>query len=381
VSARPVRTVVAILLAVAATWFVARSAFGAANDRRPEVVTWRATLKDGPSDLAADADGVAVTTTAQSVYLLDADGHVRWRASSDDMALGQPALGPDLVVVGGMRSITAFARADGSRRWTLPRAAATNSVAVVGDSVLVGDDSGTLAALQGDSGAERWSVRYPGALWSGARVDHASGAVVATWHQSESPAVRVLDLATGALRWEAPTDRYAAAPAVHRGQVVLAIGDGDRHARIEARDLATGEVRWHTAVPASFEEAIEPAVDDRAVAVVDHFGVVTLLDPETGRLRWQHDLADVLLATRVVLTGNRVAFTSYAGVLHVLDRRDGHVVQTLDPRRLGGLPAAIASSPWGRSGQGGQGGLGGRGGGVLLALRLRDWGVQLRRLP
>jgi outer membrane protein assembly factor BamB len=239
-----------------------------------------------------------------------------------------------------------------------------NSVAVTGETVLVGDDSGTLAALDARSGAERWSVQYPGALWSGARVDLASGAVVATWHQSAAPAVRVLDLATGALRWEAPTDRYTGAPAVHRGRVVLAIGDGDRHARVEARDLATGAVQWQTAVPASFEEAIEPAVDDHAVAVVDHFGVLSLLDPATGRLRWQRDLADVLVATRVALTEHRVAFTSYAGVLRVLDRRDGHVVQQLAPARLGGFPIASVQ----------------RGRGVLLALRLREWGVQLRRL-
>src|SRR4029077_5233239 len=107
------------------TWFVARPVFGAADDPRSDVrsdlVAWRATLKDGPSDLVADADGVAVTTSAQSVYLLDAAGHVRWHAPSDDLALGQPALGPDLVVVGGMSSVTAFTRADGSRRWTLPR--------------------------------------------------------------------------------------------------------------------------------------------------------------------------------------------------------------------------------------------------------------------
>jgi outer membrane protein assembly factor BamB len=193
--------------------------------------------------------------------------------------------------------------------------------------------------------------------------------VVATWHQSETPAVRALDLATGALRWEAPTDRYTAAPTVHAGRVVLAIGDGDRHARVEARDLATGAVVWQTPVPASFESGIEPAADDDAVAVVDHFGVVTVLDPATGKLRWQHDLADVVLASRMVLTRDRVAFTSYVGVLHVLDRRDGHEVRALAAARLGGLPVAMAPSPPGRGRR------------VLLALRLRDWGVQNRRLP
>ena len=103
--------------------------------------------------------------------------------------------------------------------------------------------------------------------------------------------MRVLDLRTGALRWEAPTATSTAAPALGRGVVVLAIGDGHRHARVEARDLATGERRWQTPVPASFEEAIEPAVDAGVVAVVDHFGVVSLLDLATGRIRWQHDLA------------------------------------------------------------------------------------------
>jgi len=365
VSARPVRTVVAVVVAVVAVWFVARPAFAVAPD---DAIEWHATVKDGPSDLAADADGVAVTTSGQSVYLLGADGRVRWRADFRDLALGQPALGPDVVVVGGMTSIAAFARSDGAPRWSHDSAVVTNSLAVAGDTVLVGDDSGTLAALDAETGEPRWSVQYPGALWSGARVDPKRGAVVATWHQSDSPAVRVLDLATGALRWEAPTDRFTAAPALRGGRVVLAIGDGNRHARVEARDLRTGALQWQTRVPASFEEAIEPAVDRRAVAVVDHFGVVTVLDVATGRLRWQHDLADVLLATRVVLTGRRVAFTSYAGVLHVLDRRDGHVVQTLAPDRLGGLPVAIARAPWRR------------GGGVLVAVRLRDWGVQLRRL-
>jgi outer membrane protein assembly factor BamB len=362
---------VAAVLVVASTWFVARPA---PADAVAAQVVWRAVIDDGPSDLAADADGVVVTSNAQSVHVLDRAGRMQWRVAPVDVGLGQPALGADLVVVGGRASITALARSDGTERWTRPLAAPANSVAVTGRTVLVGDDSGTLAAFDAATGRPRWSAQYPGALWSGARVDEASGAVVATWHQSETPAVRVFDLARGALRWEAPTARYTGAPAVHGGRVVLAIGDGNRHARVEARDLATGELQWQTPVPASFEEAIEPAVDDHAVAVVDHFGVVTVLDPTTGTLRWQRDLADVLIETRVVLTDERVAFTSYAGVLHVLDRRDGHQVQAVAPRRLGGLPVAMLPSPphWGRA-HWHQG--------VLLALRLREWGIQLRRLP
>jgi outer membrane protein assembly factor BamB len=369
VSARPVRTVVAVVVAVAATWFIARPAFGTPADRSDHDVQWRATMKDGPSDLAADARGIVVTTSAPSVYALGPDGRVRWRVPVDDLALGQPAVGADVAVVGGMQSVTALDRADGSVRWRRATAGEAHSIAVAAHTVLVGDDSGTLAALDATSGAPRWSVQHPGALWSGARVDLARGAVVATWHQSDEPAVRVFDLATGALRWEAPTERYTAAPAVHDGVVVLAIGDGNRHARVEARDLATGARRWQTPVPASFEEAIEPAIAGGVVAVVDHFGVVSTFSLDTGRLRWQHDLADVLLATRVTLTGHRVAFTSYAGVLYVLDGRDGRVVARLAPERLGGLPVATLRAPGSGPAR------------LLLALRLRDWGVQLRRLP
>jgi hypothetical protein len=65
-----------------------------------------------------------------------------------------------------------------------------------------------------------------------------------------------------------------------------------------------------------------------------------------------------------------VAVTSHSGVLSVLDRADGHLVAQVSPRRLGGFPVAVVASPWR-----------GRSGAVLLALRLRDWGVQLRSLP
>jgi outer membrane protein assembly factor BamB len=354
-----------IVIAVAAAWFVARPAFAGTPG---DAVRWYTPMRDGPFDLTADAHGAAVTTSAQSLYLLDAHGHVRWRTAVDDVGIGQPALGRDIVVVGGTGSVTVLDRADGTLRWRQPRTDQVHSVTVAGDAVLVGDDSGTLAAFDVATGSARWAVQHPGALWSGARVDRPSGVVVATWHQSEAPAVRAFDLVTGTLLWEAPTDRFTAAPAVHAGRVVVAIGDGNRHARVEARDLATGALEWQTPVPASFEEAIEPAFDDHAIVVVDHFGVVSAFDPATGRLRWQRDLADVLLGTRVVLTGRRIALTSYAGVLHVLDRRDGHEVERVVPARIGGLPVALAGAPWRP------------GGGVLLALRLRDWGVQLRRL-
>ena len=82
-SARPIRLTVVAVLVAASTWFVARPTFG--RWRPLSTVLWRAVINDGPSDLAADADGVVVTSNAQSVHLLDADARMRWRVAPVDV--------------------------------------------------------------------------------------------------------------------------------------------------------------------------------------------------------------------------------------------------------------------------------------------------------
>ncbi len=156
---------------------------------------------------------------------------------------------------------------------------------------------------------------------------------------------------------------------MQRGAVLLLMGDCHHHARVEARDLASGAVRWRAPVPASFEEAIRSAADDRDVVVVDHFGVVTLLDLETGELRWRHDTGYALLETRMSLTRRRVVFRSFSGDLFVLARADGRVVARIGPRRLGGYPVEALVPPWPGPER------------LLVALRLESHRVDLRELP
>ncbi len=331
-------------------------------------VVWRATMS-GPWELAADAAGVVVVMQQPGVRALDRHGREQWRAPVDDLLSAAPALDGGTVLVGGDAGVTALDRRDGTLRWRRPMADATYAVAVTDGVALAGDRAGALTAFDATTGDIRWSVQHPGSLWSGPRVDRASGAVVASWHETGDAAVRVLDLADGAVRWQAPTGACSAAPALHDGLVVLAVGDCHRRAWVEARDVATGAPRWRTPVTASFEEAIEPAVDARDVAVVDHFGVVTLLDRATGRLRWQHDLARAVLQTRVVLTGDRVAVAANSGEVFVLGRRDGRIASRLDADRLGGYPVALLRAPWRGPPR------------LLVALRATAWAVELRRLP
>ena len=237
-------------------------------------------MKDGPSDLAADADGVVVTTErAVGVPARRAHGHVRWRVPPEELGLGQPALGPDLVLVGGMGSVTALDRSDGSVRWHRPMTVGVELARGRGRRRVV---SVTTPARSPRStrapAAHGGRCGIPGRSGPGARVDPATGAVVATWHQSDSPTVRVLDLATGALRWEAPT---AGSPPPHGPRRARRARGRRRRPPRPRRGPRSrhGELQWQTPVPASFEEAIEPAVDDHAVAVVDHFGVVVAARP------------------------------------------------------------------------------------------------------
>jgi hypothetical protein len=330
---------------------------------------WTHSFRAGPWGVAADRAGTVVVTDAPSVEALDRRGRLRWRAQVDSLVEMTPALGAGRVLVGGRGLVTELGRRTGSRRWQQQLGGDVTSLALVGDTALAGDHSGAMSAFDARTGELRWSVRFDGRPWAAPRVDAATGAVVATWHEGSSPAVRVLDLASGALRWEAATDVMTAAPVLSGSTVVLAIGDGNRNARVEARDLATGALRWSTPVPGSFEEAIEPAADARDVAVVDHFGVVTLLDLATGAVRWRHDVEYALIDTQMPITPHRIVFRSFSGDVFVLARADGHLVAQYGPAELGGYPIATVRPPWPGPAR------------VLIALRYDSSRVDLRALP
>jgi outer membrane protein assembly factor BamB len=357
----------ALVVAVTVTSAVTVGALRPARATGPTV--WSHEFHAGPWGVAADRAGTVVVTDAPSVTALDRRGHLRWHAHVDSLVEMTPALGGGRVLVGGRGLVTALDRRHGTRRWQQPVEGDVTSLALVAGTALAGDHSGAMSAFDARTGALRWSVTFDGRPWAAPRVDAATGAVVATWHEGGAPAVRVLDLATGEVRWQAPTAVMTAAPVLQGDTVVLAIGDGNRNARVEARDLATGTVRWSTPLSGSFEEAIEPAADDRDVVVVDHFGVVTLLDLATGTVVWRHDVEYALIDTQMPMTRDRIVFRSFSGDVFVLARSDGHLVAQYTPDDLGGYAIATVRPPWPGPAR------------LLVALRYDSARVDLRALP
>ena len=329
-------------LVAASTWFVARPAFGAVRPHAPGRVARRhrrrAVRPRGRRPTVWSSPPTRSLSTCSTPTVA-----MQWRVAPVDVGLGQPALGPDVVVVGGRASVTVLARSDGAVRWhpsdDASRRTRSRSPATPSSSATTRARSPRSTPPPARS-AGRCS--YPGALWSGARdrsrhrrgrrhlaPDRRAGGARARPRHRRAPV-------GGAHR-----ARYTGAPAVHRGPGRArdrrrqpprpGRGARPRHWRGPVADAGAGVVRGG-------DRARGRRPRGRGGRPLRRGHRARPRRP--GRLRWQHDLADVLIATRVVLTAHRVAFTSYAGVLHVLDRRDGHVVQTLAPARLGGFPVA-----------------------------------------
>ena len=317
---------------------------------------WVAPVTGWPSALAADASGAVVVSGGGEIRALERRGATRWRVDVPGARFHPPALDARSVLVGAGGRVAALERTDGSRRWDAPVAdGAAGPVTVAGALALYGTEAGALGALDAHSGAARWSVTHAGAIRSSPAVDAGAGLVVVAWHGGGDSRLRALDLHTGAVRWDAPLARFATAPVVHRGLAVVGEGDGDGHARVVGRRLADGHEAWAVPVPASFESGITPGAEGGEIAVVDHFGCLTVLGARDGRVRHRVELDAPVLRTTVVMAGDRAAVTTHGGDLVVVDLRSGRVRHRADP---GGYPAAVAAA----------------GTNLLVALRIRGPG-------
>jgi outer membrane protein assembly factor BamB len=308
---------------------------------------WATPTHGEPKGFAHDADAVAVAGYDRLQVLDATTGRTRWEARVTDLAYARPGLGADVVMVAGRDGVHAFERATGEPRFVVALPGVVRVVLATGGDgrvrgVAAAPDSGVLTAFDLRTGAVHWSVSGRGALAAGPVVDPTGVAAVIAglWYDDRGFRLRVLDAATGALRFEERVYRQPAAPAVASDGVFMAEGDQNFVARVRRFDLVSGATRWETAVPASFEVAIEPRVDGGDLAVVDHFGRVTLLDRATGAIRWQRATRQPTLRTPVVLGADTVAFTTFSTRIVVLDRATGRLRSRF---RLGGSPIDLAA--------------------------------------
>jgi outer membrane protein assembly factor BamB len=314
---------------------------GTSSDRR---AMWTARV-DWPFSLAVAGRDAVVTVSRNRVVALDTThGRERWHADVSQVTHYAPVLDAQTVLVSADDRFVALDRRTGARRWEAPVGEHAGGAAFArADADLlavVTNERGFVAALDAASGQARWSAQLPGDVYAMPAADSASGTAAVVWHGNEDR-LRVFDLATGAVRWEATVDPGATSPVIHRGAVVLGEGNGNFRARVVARDLTSGAERWSGPAPASFESGVVPGTAGHDVAVADHFGTVTLVEASTGRTRWQTAVREPILDTRVLVTDRAVVLVTYGGSVVVLDRATGRVTRRTN---AGGFPVGIGAS-------------------------------------
>lgn len=305
---------------------------------------WTARV-DWPFSLAVAGRDAVVTVSHNRVVSLDTTrGREHWHADVSQVTHYAPVLDARTVLVSADDRFVALDRRTGARRWEAPVGEHAGGAAFAragADTVaVVTSERGLVAALENEAGRALWSAQLPGDVYAVPAADSASGTVAVVWH-GEEDLLRLFDVATGAVRWEAAVDSGTTAPVIHRGAVVLGEGNGNFQARVVARDLVTGAERWSVPAPASFESGVVPGTAGDDVAVTDHFGTVTLVDASTGRTRWQSAVREPVLDTRVLVTGGAVVLATYGGRVVVLERATGRVIRRTDP---GGFPVGIGVS-------------------------------------
>jgi outer membrane protein assembly factor BamB len=187
-------------------------------------------------------------------------------------------------------SLVALDLQTGAQRWTSQvSTSALSTPEVAGDLVIVGTGQDGLQAIDAATGTKRWSVAADGAI-PGAPAQ-ADGLVV---FGTDRGTVVAVDAATGSKAWSRSVDDpVIGSVAIADGSVVVSTDGGDaHHGTLVALDLKTGAQRWRTDV-GYYGRAGTPAI--AGGRVYDSTGLdtstpgshhIVTLDLATGALDW-----------------------------------------------------------------------------------------------
>ena len=214
-------------------------------------------------------------------------------------------------------------------------------VTVDGDTAFLGDNTGTVYAIDVATGAIRWTADAGGFLTNALAV--SSGSVVATVQGNRSTRAHVVafDEADGSTAWDDEISGdalFASSPAISGTSIV--VGFSDRTVR--AFDATDGAERWSTLLNRPMFFAGAPAFTPDAVVVADALGQVYRLDVDTGERVWDFAVNEPVTKSPVVVAGATVLVATSAGRLVAIDLESGLLVWQSEE---GGLLRNLALTP------------------------------------
>lgn len=268
--------------------------------------------------VGSDGERTAVVTRDNELVTLS-QGQVLWRQPLQALSYTAPLVaGGRVFVLGADRSVSAHDGATGRRLWTQQRQGEplvlrqSGVMLAVGDTLVVGQ-GGRLAGLNPLTGSIRWEA--PIATSRGTndverlvdlvgRVSRVGSSVCARAFQT---AVGCVDAERGTVAW---TRRANGAHGVHGDDQRLFGTESD--GKVVAWNRSNGEPAW-TMDKLQWRGLTAPLVIGRSIAVGDSTGLVHLLSREDGSLLNRLSTDGSAIAAAPILAGNTLVVVTRNG--------------------------------------------------------------------
>jgi outer membrane protein assembly factor BamB len=342
----------------------------------PYRTRWTFTSPDGSGlSSAVIVDGLAISVGRASVYAVDvATGEVAWDVARADGPVSSPAIAsgrrltllyvdggasttpspsptpvdespspsPDNEAEAAGASLVAIGLEDQREVWRVPLGAESGSgVTVDGDIAYVGDQDGTLYAVDIADGTVRWTSEMPGRI--DISIAALDGRAVAISRNDDSRRVVIAahDADDGERLWQiAPQLSATAASSAALTEDAVIVGLADRLVR--AFGVDDGEERWSSLALQLFSPLTAPAVGVDAVYVADIGGGLYRLDPVDGDRGWSFQFNEVVVRSSPVIIDRWVLLGLNDGRLVAVDAASGRLNWQSAPSQ--GLAGTIAVS-------------------------------------
>ena len=286
-----------------------------------------------PLDLHVAGNTVFISGGDGSVAAIDGrTGADLWRASAGaPVATGVGSDGKTAAVVTQANDVVVFV--DGRESWRQKLGAqAYTAPLVAGGRVFVLAADRSVSAFDGLTGRKLWSQQRP----NEPLVLKQSGVILAvgdTLVVGFSGRLAGLNPSSGVIRWEAPIASPRGVNDIER--LVDLVGrvsrDGDVvcarafQASVGCVNTARGSLIWTK--PANGAQGIHG--DDKRVFGTESDGVVQAWRRTDGERAWTTDVLRYRSLTAPLVVGRSVAIGDFAGIVHLLSRDDGSVLNRL----------------------------------------------------
>jgi len=223
----------------------------------------------------------------------------------------------------GKETMTALNLQTGKVLWKDQLGDITSSPVLCGNRVVVGSGSGTLWALDRETGETVWQFKTSASIISTPACEDLSstdGSQETIWFGSTDGRLYALESDSGKTIWDfdAKAGIYSS-PAVKNGKVFFGSVDG----KLYALDQRDGSLKWTFRTEGDIYSS--PAAADSLVYIGSNDYCMYAVRQESGEMVWKFKTGGLIHSSPIAI-GDKLFFGSYDGNFYVLDRFTGKLL-------------------------------------------------------